>query len=93
MCAWARRSSFKTDFEGKVKGLGPTVYNWLVMRQGVETVKPDVHLRRFTEWTLGRGLPDGEVVEVLVRAARQVGVKAYELDWRIWETERASPSP
>lgn len=46
---WAHRSSFKTDFAGRVKGLGPAVYQWLVMRQGVDTVKPDVHVRRFAE--------------------------------------------
>ena len=35
---WAETSSFRTDFEGKMKGLGPAVYQWLVMRQGVDTV-------------------------------------------------------
>ena len=42
---WAHSSTFKDDFEGRVKGLGPGVYQWLVMRQGVDTVKPDVHVR------------------------------------------------
>jgi hypothetical protein len=51
---WAHRSSFKGDFEGRVKGLGPAVYQWLVMRQGVDTVKPDVHVRRFAEAAVGR---------------------------------------
>lgn len=32
--AWAHRSDFRRDFEGRVKGLGPAVYQWLVMRQG-----------------------------------------------------------
>jgi hypothetical protein len=39
---WAKGSDFKRDFEGRVKGLGIAVYHWLVMRQGVDTVKPDV---------------------------------------------------
>jgi hypothetical protein len=46
---WALTSTFKMDFEGRVKGLGPAVYQWLVMRQGVDTIKPDVHVRRFVE--------------------------------------------
>jgi hypothetical protein len=45
---WAATSSYATDFEGKVPGLGYAVYNWLVMRQGVESIKPDVHVRRST---------------------------------------------
>jgi len=85
---WARRSTFKGDFESKVKGLGPAVYNWLVMRQGVETVKPDVHVRRFAEAAVGRQLSDDNVVRVVVQAAQRLGVPAYELDWAIWEEGR-----
>jgi hypothetical protein len=85
---WAQRSTFKGDFEGKVKGLGPAVYNWLVMRQGVETVKPDVHVRRFAESILERRLSDSDVVSVVVQAARRLGIPAYELDWAIWEEGR-----
>ena len=85
---WAQRSTFKTDFEGKVKGLGPAVYNWLVMRQGVETVKPDVHVRRFAETSVGRRLSDDDVVRVVVQAAQRLGIPAYELDWAIWEAGR-----
>jgi hypothetical protein len=85
---WAHRSSFKTDFEGRVKGLGPAVYQWLVMRQGVDTVKPDVHVRRFAEAAVGRTLNDQDVIELTTKAAQRIGVKAFELDWRIWEASR-----
>ena len=81
---WALTSTFKNDFEGQVKGLGPAVYQWLVMRQGVDTVKPDVHVRRFAEAAVGRKLNDQDVIELTTRAAARIGVKAFELDWRIW---------
>jgi hypothetical protein len=54
----------------------------------VETVKPDVHVRRFAEAAVGRGLSDTEVVEVVTRAAGELAVQAYELDWRVWESSR-----
>jgi hypothetical protein len=88
--AWAERSSFG-DFQGRVKGLGPAVYQWLVMRQGVDTVKPDVHVRRFAENAVGRALSDQEVVDGVTGAAAQLGLTALELDWRIWEWSRANP--
>lgn len=88
---WAARSQFRRDFEGRVKGLGIAVYHWLVMRQGVDTVKPDVHVRRFAEEAVGRSLSDGDVVEVVTKAAHKLGMKAYELDWAIWETSRGGP--
>jgi hypothetical protein len=90
--SWAHRSDFKRDFSGRVKGLGPAVYQWLVMRQGVDTVKPDVHVRRFAEASVGRPLSDQDVIEVVTRSAGQLGIKAYEFDWRIWEAARGGPA-
>jgi hypothetical protein len=63
------------------------------MRQGVDTVKPDVHVRRFAEDAFGRQLSDDEVVEVVTRAARLLNIKAYEFDWRIWEASRGGSPP
>lgn len=85
---WAKSSNFKRDFAGRVKGLGIAVYHWLVMRQGVDTVKPDVHVRRLAEKAVGRPLSDPDVVDVVVQAAHQLGMNAYELDWAIWEASR-----
>jgi hypothetical protein len=85
---WAEMSTYKEDFEGRVPGLGPTVYNWLVMRLGVETVKPDVHILRFVESTLGRRTSADDAVTVVSAAAKRLGLRAYELDWRIWEFQR-----
>jgi hypothetical protein len=90
---WSLTSTFKKDFEGRVKGLGPAVYQWLVMRQGVDTVKPDVHVRRFAEAAVGRRLNDQDVIELTTRAAATIGIKAFELDWRIWEASRGGALP
>jgi hypothetical protein len=90
---WALTSTFKNDFEGRVKGLGPAVYQWLVMRQGVDTVKPDVHVRRFVETAVGRKLNDKDVIELTTKTAQSIGIKAFELDWRIWEASRGDALP
>jgi hypothetical protein len=90
---WAATSDFRRDFEGHVKGLGPVVYRWLVMRLGVETVKPDVHLRRFVENTLGRRVSEEDIVEVVCAAARELDLRSYELDWSIWEHQRTATPP
>jgi len=85
---WAGRSSFEGDFKGRIRGLGFAVYQWLVMRQGVLTIKPDIHVRRLVESAIDRSPTDGEIVEVLEEVARRLGLKAYELDWRIWEYQK-----
>jgi hypothetical protein len=73
------------DFLGHIKGLGPAVYHWLVMRAGVETIKPDVHILRFVSKTIGRPVSEMEAVSALVEVAARIHVKARVLDWSIWE--------
>ena len=91
--AWAHASEFRADFEGRVKGLGRAVYESLVMRQGVDTVKPDVHVRRFAEAAVGRKLNDDDLVAVVMRAADRLGLTAQELDLRIWNAAVRPPEP
>lgn len=47
------------------------------------------HVMRFVEKAVGRGVAEPEAVESLERAARELGMKAHELDWAICEYMRA----
>ena len=89
---WAATATFERDFKGRVHGLGPAVFQWLVMRQGVDTVKPDVHVHRFAARVVGRPLSDADVVTVIEAAAWRLGRPAHRLDWAIWEAGRAATS-
>ena len=88
---WAETGDFKSSFKGKVKGLGPTIYRWLLMRVGIETVKPDTHVLRFLQRVTGRKFSGDEAVVILEQIAKDIGKKAYELDWAIWEYQRGKP--
>ncbi len=87
--AWARASS-ERDFTGHIKGLGPTVYQGLVMRAGVETVKPDVHVLRFVTSATGRAVNELEAVDALEEVARRLELSPRTLDWSIWEYQRGT---
>jgi hypothetical protein len=91
--AWAWRSDYQKDFAGRVRYLGPAAYHWLVMRLGVDTVKPDVHLRRFVEDVVGHPVTDGELVRVVTQAARRLGISPRELDAAIWERAALGTRP
>ncbi|MFC2003633.1 hypothetical protein ACFLV4_06820 [Chloroflexota bacterium] len=83
---WANTSTFENDFKGKIHGMSYAIYKWLIMRQGVETIKPDIHVRRFVESIIHRSdFADEELVTSLEKVAGGLKLKAYELDWRIWE--------
>jgi len=85
--AWAAASVAK-DFLGHIKGLGPAVYQWLVMRAGVETIKPDVHIMRFVANAIGRAVSETDAVNGLETVASRLGISARTLDWSIWEYQR-----
>jgi hypothetical protein len=85
---WAEESDFERDFKGQVKGLAFAVYKWLVMRQGVETIKPDVHVKNFIVHTTGRAFSSHEAVITLEKVAKELKQPANELDWSIWECQR-----
>ena len=86
---WAHTSQFEQDFEGRVKGLGFAVYKWLLMRLGVETIKPDLHIKAFLRSVTSREFDDREAVAILERVANECGRKANELDWTIWELQKS----
>jgi len=86
--AWAVAST-ADEFVGRIKGLGTAVYHGLVMRLGVETVKPDVHILRFVSDAIGRPVNELEAVQALEQAARRLGLSPRTLDWSIWEYQRS----
>jgi hypothetical protein len=88
---WATKADFNRDFRGRVKGLGPAVFQWLVMRAGVETVKPDVHVMSFVFSAIGYKPSFDTVISSLETIARSLGRRPRELDLSIWETQRGGP--
>jgi hypothetical protein len=89
---WAGESTFQRDFEGRVPGLGFAVYKWLVMRQGIQTIKPDTHVRAFVFSVTGIELDDPSLVNALAKVAARLNMQPQDLDWRIWEHQRKQKS-
>jgi len=88
---WAATTTSE-DFIGHIKGLGTAVYHGLVMRLGVETVKPDVHILRFVAGAVGRPVNEPEAVAALEEVAKRLDLSPRTLDWSIWEYQRALPT-
>lgn len=84
---WAHASTFD-DFRGEVPGLGYVLYQWLIMRLGVETVKPDSRILAFIRRAIGRDVWETEAVAALEEVARRLNIKANVLDWSIWDAEK-----
>ena len=52
---------------------------------------PFILVHRFLPRIIGHDVGDQEVIDTLEEVARRLSLKAYELDWRIWERERGGP--
>lgn len=91
LTAWARHSEYKRDFECRCPYLGLAAYQWLRMRLGVDTVKPDSHLHRFVAAVVGHAVSDLELIRGVTEVARRLGWPVQDLDIRLWEHQRGGP--
>ncbi len=82
--SWAVQSK-PADFERvHVKGFGLAGFQYLRMLFGAQTVKPDVHIRRFVCTAIGK-VTDEQVVRYLELAAKKVNLPIRDVDAKIWQ--------
>ena len=80
--AWARPGDAMAV---EVRGFGVAGFQYLRMHFGADTVKPDVHIRRYVEGVLGRPVGDVAMVWLVEQACRKVGASPLAVDARIWQ--------
>ena len=85
---WFTRSAFTKDFEGKIPRFSYASYQLFRIRLGEDTIKPDIHVKRFVKETIGQMPSDSDIVDGLERTARKLGWNAGELDRRIFAYQK-----
>lgn len=68
-----------------VKGFGLSGFQYMRMLFGVQTSKPDVHVKRFVSETIGRQVNDITALSLLEQAAAKARLPLREVDGAIWE--------
>lgn len=68
--------------------MGLAIFQWLQLRCGIDTIKPDVHVLRFVKNTIGRKATPTEASSSLNAIAIETGREAYRLDSAIWHLQR-----
>jgi hypothetical protein len=82
--AWAQDVTYQ-EFKGQVPGMGYVLYQRMIMRLGIEALKPETHVIDFANSVIDRYEADhADIADKLTAAAGQLGIPAYELDRRIW---------
>ena len=88
---WGRSAEFQ-DVKGRIKtkehSVGYAIFKWLQIRLGIDTVKPDVHVKKFVSDCIGRKSRNEETVEAIELIAGELGIPAFKLDAAIWQYQR-----
>lgn len=91
LSAWARSTDFQ-DVKGRIKtkehSVGYALFRWLQIRSGVDTVKPDVHVKKFVSECIGRKSKNEETVEAIEMIAKELQIPAFRLDAAVWLYQR-----
>jgi len=89
---WVSSADFEKDIKGKFKtkehSIGIALFQWLRLRLGVDTVKPDVHIMNFVSNAVGRRISQQEALDALMIVAEQTNRKAALLDAAIWHYQK-----
>ena len=93
---WVMEADFERDVQGKFRSanhsIGYTLFKWLQLRIGIDTIKPDVHIINFVTHCIGRSITPEEAVSALIRVAQETNRKAFRLDAAIWNYQRNNKS-
>jgi hypothetical protein len=68
-----------------VPGFGLSGFQYLRRLLGAQTVKPDIHIRRFVSSAIGRKVGDVEALAALETAGKRIGWPLADLDYAIWD--------
>jgi len=85
MAAWANIAKVEEFKLFGVRGFGISGYQYLRMRFGAQTTKPDTHINRFVRESLGRTVNGIYAVQLIEDAAKQLGWPARGIDGELWE--------
>lgn len=74
------------DYEALgIRGFGLSGFQYLRILFGAQTVKPDVHIRRFVSGVIGRAVGDVQALTLLEAAGKHLSWPLSFLDYAIWE--------
>lgn len=86
--AWIKTATFEADFKGKVKGLGIAVWEWLRIRCGIDSIKPDIWVINFAKRVVGKRISEKVLVDTFGRISPLVGESLSTIDVTIWYYEK-----
>ncbi len=89
---WAEVADFEIDMKGQFRSsshsMGYAIFQWLRLRCGMPTFKPDLHVLRFVETAIGRRPSPYETVGALVEVAGLLKLETHRLDAAIWQYQK-----
>jgi hypothetical protein len=81
---WAKSVGPEEWKAQRIRGFGLSGFQYLRMLLGVQTTKPDIHIRRYVSGVIGRAVTDVNALALLEQAAERLKLPLRSLDYAIW---------
>ncbi len=82
---WARSATVEGAKTFGVKGVGIATYQYLRIMSGIDTVKPDAHLKQAVKDAIGHHCSDFDVIGLFEATAKRMGIPARKLEYATWK--------
>jgi hypothetical protein len=82
---WAQAATVEGSKSFGVRGVGIATYQYLRILSGIDTVKPDVHLKQAVKDATDRQCSDLHVIALIEAASRRMEIPARKLEYAIWK--------
>lgn len=92
MIYWAKNADITNQELLPVKGIGFVTTQYIRKMLGVDTVKPDIHIKRSVELWLGEKMSYKQIVLFIEDVAKKLGLTPTQLDHAIWKYFSVKPS-
>lgn len=86
--AWIKTATFEADFKDKGKGLGIAAWEWLRIRYGIDSIKPDIWIINFAKRVVGKRISEKALVDTFGSISPLVGESLSTTDVTIWYYEK-----
>lgn len=83
---WAEDATYEDYANFRVKGIGIATFQYLRILLGADTIKPDVHIKRFVEELSGtKKMNDRNIIKIFDEIKKEIPISLRMFDKHIWD--------
>jgi len=82
---WAENLDFNNNELNQIKGIGLASIQYLRILLGIDTVKPDIHIKKSINKVYATKINDISTIYFIENVSKKMGINARKIDQFVWE--------